>query len=316
MVRYAQEAARLAPRAWIINFTNPVGIITQAVRAETSARIIGICDTPTELFEGAAHTLGLDSAECYFDYFGLNHLGWLREVYYRGDPQLHRLWAHADLFVRIYRAPLFEPEFLATLRLLPTEYLYYYYRPSEAFEHMRASGRTRGQVIAGLNEQLFGALAAPGADVAKTYEKYLATRNDSYMTLEAEAVSGPSDSPWASLTGYDKIALAVVRAIHFNTGAVIPLNVRNQGNLPDLEVDDVIEVPCVVNANGAIAVHVDPVPDSVRDLMVEMKRYERLTMRAALSRSPELTVEALAANPLVRHTDLSRQIIGALAPLW
>ena len=85
MVEYGRLVARLAPRAWLVNFTNPVSIITQAVHQDTDARIIGICDTPTEIFEDAAHALGLPPAACGYDYFGLNHLGWLREVIFEGE---------------------------------------------------------------------------------------------------------------------------------------------------------------------------------------------------------------------------------------
>ena len=95
MVRYARQIAEAAPRAWIINFTNPVGMVTDAMRT-ASDRVIGICDTPTELFEETARALGLDSAACDFDYFGLNHLGWLREVICGGEPQLHRLWSDPE----------------------------------------------------------------------------------------------------------------------------------------------------------------------------------------------------------------------------
>jgi 6-phospho-beta-glucosidase len=125
MVRYAHEVERHAPQAWIVNFTNPVGIITQAVRAASDAKIVGICDTPTELFEEIARELGLPSAECHFDYFGLNHLGWLREVYHRGRPQLQTLWDQPERLARVYRTDFFEPGFLRGLRLLPTEYCYF-----------------------------------------------------------------------------------------------------------------------------------------------------------------------------------------------
>lgn len=315
IVEYAREIERRAPDAWIINFTNPVGIITQAVRSETNARIIGICDTPTELFEEIAHALELPTAECYFDYFGINHLGWVREVFHRGRPQLHRLWEDRERLSSIYRAPLFDGAFLSELRLLPTEYVYYYYRASEAFENVRRAGLSRGTVIQQLNARLFADLKLPGADAAAIYERYLSDRNAGYMQIESGASERRAPSPWAELTGYDKIALTVVRAIHFSSGAIIPLNVTNGSNLPELEPGDVIEVPCVVNANGALPLHAGPVPESVRDLLVQVKDYERRTIRAALSNDREAARDALARNPLVGSSDLAGRLLEALNAL-
>ena len=313
IVEYARAVERHAPDAWIINFTNPVGIVTQAVRTASGARIIGICDTPTELFEEIAHALGLPSHGCYFDYFGLNHLGWVREVFHRGEPQLHRLWRDDALLRAIYRAPLFEPEFLRQLRLLPTEYLYYYYRPADAVENVRRAGQSRGAVIQDLNARLFEALRAPGADARAVYEKYLHARNAGYMQIESGASAERLPAPWAELTGYDKIALAVVRAIHFNSGDIIPLNVANNGNLPELQRDDVIEVPCVVDSNGARALHVGAAPPQVRELLVQVKDYERQTVAAALSGEREAAQKALTRNPLVGDDGLATALLEQIA---
>ncbi|MGE0452428.1 MAG: 6-phospho-beta-glucosidase [Vicinamibacteria bacterium] len=312
MVGYAREVAQRAPRAFLVNFTNPVGIVTQAMTTATDARAIGICDTPTELFEEAAHALGVPSAECHFDYFGLNHLGWLREVRHRGVPQLARLWNDPARLVALYRSPLFEAERLAGLRLLPTEYVYYYYRPERAVANLRRAGTSRGAVIQALNRKLFADLRRGAGDPLRIYEDYLAARDAGYMQLESGA-SGPRARPhWLELTGYDKIALSVLQAIHGNSGAVIPLDVPNRGNLGTLKGDDVVEVPCVVNASGAWPLHVEPPPESVRPLLEAVKRYERLTVEAALTGSKDGARRALAANPLVRDEALAADLIQAM----
>lgn len=114
MVEYGRLVARLAPRAWMINFSNPVSLITQAVHQETNANLIGICDTPMEMFEDAAHALGLPPSVCSYDYFGLNHLGWVRDVLFEGEGQLHRIWEDDEKLEAAYRSPLFEPERLRT----------------------------------------------------------------------------------------------------------------------------------------------------------------------------------------------------------
>jgi 6-phospho-beta-glucosidase len=311
-VQYAQLVRHEAPRAWTISFTNPVGIVTEAMMKSGGRRVIGICDTPTELFEDVAHTLGLPSERCRFDYFGLNHLGWIREVYCDGAAQLQRLWDRPDLLQQIYRAPLFDPALLQRLRLLPTEYLFYYYCADAALANIKRAGQTRAQAILTLNQQLFGDLTRPGADRRRIYEDYLAARNAGYMQIESGATQPIARSTWAELTGYDKIALNVLRAIHFNSNAIIPLNVSNAGSLVDLEDDDVVEVPCVVNANGAIPLAAGRAPDPVRDLLRAVKTYERLTVAAAASGATADAERALAANPLIADRTRASQLVGAL----
>jgi 6-phospho-beta-glucosidase len=314
MVRYARDIAAAAPRAWIVNFTNPVGMVTEAMRT-VSDRVLGICDTPTELFEEAAHALDLDPFACHFDYFGLNHLGWLREVYAGGEPQLRRLWHDGERLRSIYKVPLFDAASLRALRLLPTEYVYYYDQPTRAFQNVERAGRGRGDVIAELTRALFDGLADRGANSEALYASYLRMRSAGYMQIESGS-DGLARRTTAELSGYDKIALSVVRAIHFNSNAVIPLSVRNAGTIADLEHDDVVEVPCVVNANGARPLHVGSAPDRVRGLLTRVKAYERLTVAAALSPSIESARDALAANPLVPGRDAAERLIADLSPLW
>ncbi len=320
IVDYGRMVSRLAPRAWMINFTNPVSIITQAVHQETDARLIGICDTPLEMFEDAAHALGLPASVCGYDYFGLNHLGWLRDVLFEGQGQLHRIWTDDARLMSAYRAPLFEPERLRELKLLPTEYLYYYYRPAHALAQIKASGSSRGQFVARLTEELFQALnpstpqarkpASPQAPIA-LYQRYLAARDSSYMQLETG--SAPRIKPdWAELSGYDKIALVTIRAIVKDQGAIIPLDVPNRGTFPFLEDDDIIEVPCRVDASGPRPNAVGPIPDHPRDLITTVKHYERATIRAALTGDRRQLADALALNPLVPSKDLAERLVAAM----
>ena len=315
MVGYAREINRLTPGAWIINFTNPVGMVTEAMRT-AGDRVIGICDTPTELFEEVAHALDVASDRCYFDYFGLNHLGWLREVYCNGQPQLHRLWGDPPRLRAVYRVPLFDPASLVKLRLLPTEYVYYYDQPQRAFENVRRAGQTRAEAIAQLTDALFARLRDPDTDAVAAYRAYLRSRSAGYMRIESGSAEPVRPSPASELSGYDRIALAVVRAIHFNTNAVIPLSVANRGNIDALGADDVVEIPCLVNANGARPMHVGAVPDAVASLLVQVKGYERRTVAAVLAQSTEAAREALSANPLVADRASADRLVAELSPLW
>jgi 6-phospho-beta-glucosidase len=177
---------------------------------------------------------------------------------------------------------------------------------------MIKAGATRGRAIAQMNERLFHDLAAAGADARRVYDRYLETRNSSYMEIESGAAPQPAASPWAQLTGYDKIALAVVRAIHFNSSAIVPLNVPNRGTIRELADDDIVEVPCVVNANGARPLTVGAVPEAARSLIARVKAYERLTIDAAATGAIDDAVRALAANPLVDDASLARRLAGVL----
>lgn len=315
MVQYGRLVSRLAPRAWLVNFSNPVSIITQAVHQESGVRLIGICDTPMEMFEDAAHALGLPATTCAYDYFGLNHLGWLREVFFEGGPQLERIWDDDQALRAAYRSPIFEPERLRELKLLPTEYLYYYYRPDEALAHMRKAGSSRGAAVAQLTEAFFDDLQAlkPSSPQAlERYQRYLAARDGSYMQIET-GVSTPRVKPgWAELSGYDRIALMTLRAIVHDQGAILPLNVANQGTLPFLDPDDSVEVPCRVDKDGPRPRPVAAVPTHARELIERVKAYERATVRAALTGERADLVNALALHPLVPTRELAGQLVTAL----
>ena len=312
IVDYGRMVARLAPHAWMINFTNPVSIITQAVHQETDARLIGICDTPLEMFEDAAHALGLPASVCGYDYFGLNHLGWLRDVLFEGEGQLQRIWTDDAKLMSAYRAPLFEPERLRTLKLLPTEYLYYYYRPEHALAKIKASGSSRGQVVERLTADLFDDLrTSEPQKFISLYQRYLAARDSSYMQLETG--SAPRIKPdWAELSGYDKIALVTIRAIVKDQGAIIPLDVPNRGTFPFLGDDDIIEVPCRVDASGPRPNAVGPIPDHPRELITTVKQYERATIDAALTGDRRQLANALALNPLLPSKDVAERLVAAM----
>ena len=162
-LRHARTVERVAPGAWFINFTNPAGLITQALVQNTSLRVIGICDTPIELFHRIAEAVGAPPAEMTFDYAGLNHLGWVRRVTLRGEDITGRLLDDSNLLRGLYPADLFDPALIQTLRLIPTEYLFFYYSQRKAHENQLKAGASRGEELQRMNAGLFGALTAAGA---------------------------------------------------------------------------------------------------------------------------------------------------------
>ena len=329
LVEYGRRVAELAPRAWMINFTNPVGIMAEAfIREGISERSIGVCDTPREQFLHIAEALGIRLESASFDYLGLNHLGWIRAVLVDGSDVLQDLMASDEALDRSYPIPLFSKSFLRTLGLLPTEYLFYYYSTHEALRRTVASRSTRGGLIQKLDSQLMQAVDEARCDermVLQAYDFYLASRNASYMAIEA---GGPLDQGrveaergklYQSAAGYERIAFDVIGAIHNNQTRVMPVDVANQGAIGDLDAVSAVEVPCAIDSNGARPLAAGRLPEQVRGLLLRVKEFERLTVRAALQGSRSLAIDALAANPLVERRDLAESLVAeyqtAHAPL-
>ena len=329
LVEYGRRVAELAPRAWMINFTNPVGIMAEAfIREGISERSIGVCDTPREQFLHVAEALGIRLESASFDYLGLNHLGWIRTVLVDGRDVLQDLMESDEALDRSYPIPLFSKSFLRTLGLLPTEYLFYYYSTQEAYRRAVDSGSTRGGLIQKLDSQLIQSVGEAGRDerlVLQAYDSYLASRNASYMAIEA---GGPFDPGrveaergklYQSAAGYERIAFDVIGAIHKNRPRVMPVDVANQGAIADLDGATAVEVPCVIDSNGARPLAAGRLPQQIRGLLLRVKEFERLTVRAALQGSRSLAIDALAVNPLVKRRDLAESLVAdyqrAHAPL-
>jgi 6-phospho-beta-glucosidase len=321
ILEQARAVERYSSQAWFINFSNPAGLITQALMGETSVRVVGICDTPTELFHRIGIALGAPDAEC--DYFGLNHLGWVRRVQSCGRDVTERLLNSDSLLRSLYSTDLFDPALIRTLGLIPTEYLFFYYAKRKALENQRAAGATRGEEIARLNQTLFSELAhdldssRPERAVA-TYVRYLNQRSGSYMKLETEGGSafvnnsGLDDDPFESATGYHRIALDVMQGLSVATPRRIVVNVRNEGTIEDLQADDVVEVPCLVSRTGIVPQAVGSMPDSVRGLVLAVKAYEKAAIRAAVESSMELAQLALLLYPAVGEWEPGTELLRAL----
>ena len=319
LVDYGRRVAEHAPQAWMINFTNPVGIMAEAfIREGISARCIGVCDTPREQFLHVAEALGIPLEAAYFDYVGLNHLGWIRAVLVQGRDVLQDLMASDEALDRAYPLRLFSKSFLRTLRLLPTEYLFYYYSTREAFRRTAESGNTRGGLIRELEGKLMQSVSEAGQDerrILAAYDLYLAGRNASYMaietggSLEAGGVDEARANLYQSAAGYERIALDVIGAVHNNQARVMPVDVANQGAIQDLDSATAVEVPCAIDANGARPLAAGRLPDQIRDLFFQVKEFERITVDAALRGSRSLAIDALSANPLVERRELAEKLV-------
>jgi 6-phospho-beta-glucosidase len=144
MVAIAESVAARAPEAWLVNFTNPAGMVTEAAQRVLGDRVIGICDSPSGLCRRVARALGREPGALWFDYFGLNHLGWLRGVRDGGRERLGDLLADDARLASFEEGRLFGGEWLRTLGMIPNEYLSYFYSGADTVAALRESAETRG----------------------------------------------------------------------------------------------------------------------------------------------------------------------------
>ena len=305
----ARRAARLAPDAWVINFTNPAGLVTEAMSRHLGDRVIGICDSPVGLGRRIARVLGADPKEAWIDYVGLNHLGWVRGLRVDGRDELPRLLADPTLLGSFEEGRLFGADWLQSLGAVPNEYLHYYYFNRETVRAYQEADRTRGAFLRDQQAGFYEAVAEPGGSALQLWERTRNEREATYMAENRET-AGAGDREADDLSGgYEKVALALMRAVARDERATLILNVRNRGTLAALDTEAVIEVPCLVDANGAHPVAVDPLPGHATGLVCSVKAVERQVLAAAESGSRAAAVKAFALHPLVDSVNVARRLM-------
>ncbi|MBY8866564.1 6-phospho-beta-glucosidase [Streptomyces sennicomposti] len=308
-VDIARRAARLAPDAWVINFTNPAGLVTEAMSRHLGDRVIGICDSPVGLGRRIARVLGVPPGDAWIDYVGLNHLGWVRGLRHAGRDLLPRLLGDPELLGSFEEGRLFGPEWLRSLGAIPNEYLHYYYFNREAVEAYQRAEKTRGAFLRDQQAAFYEGLNDPAAPALAAWNRTRAEREATYMAENREAAGAGEREEDDLSGGYEKVALALMRAIARDERATLILNVRNQGVLSVLDADAVIEVPCLVDANGAHPVAVDPLPGHATGLVCAVKAVEREVLTAAESGSRAAAVKAFALHPLVDSVNVAHRLV-------
>ncbi|HEX3427696.1 MAG TPA: hypothetical protein VHS36_02730 [Candidatus Limnocylindrales bacterium] len=309
IVRIAEIVDRRAPKATFINFTNPVGLVTEAAQRVLGDRAIGICDAPQALCRRVATALGREPEELWFDYFGINHLGWLRGVLDGGQNLLPELLADEAALTSFEEGRLFGADRLRSVGMVPNEYLYYYDFTPEALAGMR-SGRVRAEFLQRQQDAFYAGDGGPGK-AAEDWKATIDEREKSYME---EAWSGRDDdmstiSAARESGGYGGLALDLVDALNADEPSVLILNVANRSSLPFLDEIAVVEVPCVVGPGGVVPVAIGSVPQAARELIETVRAAERVAIEAALSGSREMAVRALAMHPLVASSEIAERIL-------
>ena len=335
LLDYLALMRELCPDAWLINFANPAGLLAEAaMTAGGWQRTVGICDAPASMARVAAALLGVAYDEIYLDYFGLNHLGWIRAVLQNGRDHLPQFLAMIRQAGGLPGLP-FDGEFIADLGLIPNEYLFYYYHAAAAVANILRGGQTRGEQIAAANERLFADLRRlqPVGQVANLphtalaiYHAYLGHRGETYMAGEtggghAQAGLAPQLLEALAGEGYAGVALDLIEGLVGARPRQMILNLPNRGALQGMAADAVVEIPAYVGKGLVWPCAVGAIPGHALGLMQQVKAYEQLTIAAATEGSYRKAVAALTIHPLVRDNALAKAIVdeyrerhGALFP--
>jgi 6-phospho-beta-glucosidase len=320
LLDYVEKMRRLCPEAWLINFANPSGMLTEALhRFAGWERSVGICDAPVGMQTAAAALLDAQPEEVHLDYFGLNHLAWVRSVIYRGKNYLPQL---IEMILSSGGIPgfRFDPELIASLGMIPNEYNYYYYYRRQAVRSILDSGQTRGEQVLELNNRLFHRLEelkehGEEDELLNEYQRYLSERSGSYMHGAPGQVNGSPELEEKLLRafsneGYAGVALDLIEALHGSKPAKMIVNIPNKGSISGMEDQDVVEIPVTVSHDLVQPQKVGEIPDHALGLMKKVKAYERLVCEAAVEGSYSKALLALTMHPLVSDYFLARRILN------
>jgi 6-phospho-beta-glucosidase len=260
-----------APDGWLIDFTNPVGIVTQAL-LDAGHRAIGLCNVGIGFQRRMAQLLGVSPAEVTLEHVGLNHLSWERGVRVDGVDRLPELLdAHAEAWARDVKLPV---QTLRALGAVPSYYLRYYYGFDAVLREQRER-RTRAEEVIDIERRLLDMYRDPTLDEKPAL---LADRGGAF---------------------YSEAAAQLLASLHDGTGDTQVVDVRNHGAIPALAANDVVEISATIDRDGAHPLPQRPLDDGIFDLVRDVKRYERLAITAALSGDRDDARAALETNPLV-----------------
>ena len=276
---------RAEPGAWIVDFTNPVGIVTRALLDE-GHRALGLCNVAIGFQRRLAGRFGVDPDRVRLDHAGLNHLSWIRRVLVDGVDRLPELLdgAAGDELASVVDMPA---SLLRTLRAIPSYYLRYFYCTDDVL-HAQTRGEHRATEVVELERTLLELYADPALDHKP---ELLERRGGAY---------------------YSEAAAALVTSLLTGDGAHHYVDVRNNGTIAGLPDDAVVEVPATVDGDGAHPLPVEPLPPEQLGLVQAVTAYEQLTIQAARTGDRSTALRALLAHPLVRQWDVAVPLLDAL----
>lgn len=292
-----KDMAELCPNAWIINFTNPAGMVTEAlIRYGRNKKVIGLCNVPIGMEMAAAKVLGVDHSRIRMNFAGLNHMVFGTEVFVDGENRTADLMdalANGEIgqIVKNISDFSWNQDFIRALNLMPCPYHKYYFQSSKMLEDELkefSKGETRAEVVKRVEADLFDLYKDPNLDIKPPQ---LEKRGGAY---------------------YSDAACRLIHSIYNDKGDIQPVDVRNNGAIEGIDDDSAVEVSCVITKDGPKPLAVGKLPVAVNGLVQEIKSFERLAIEAAVEGSYEKAVLALTINPLVRSDELAKTLVDEL----
>ncbi|HEU4920010.1 MAG TPA: 6-phospho-beta-glucosidase [Candidatus Limnocylindrales bacterium] len=277
---------RAAPGAWIVDFTNPVGIVTQAL-LDDGHRALGLCNVAIGFQRRFAARFGVEPEQVELEHVGLNHLSWERAVRVDGVDRLPEILDNeADRIADDVGSPV---EMVRATRSIPSYYLRYYYAFDEVLSsQQRGDGHIRAEEVMDIERRLLDMYR----DVSLAEKPaLLADRGGAY---------------------YSEAAAQLIASLHDGRGDIQVIDVRNDGALPDLPDDAIVEIPARIDRDGAHPLALAPLEPDMRGLVQAVKAYEELAIRAARTGDRTIALRALMANPLVARTSIAQPLLEAL----
>ncbi len=283
ILNLAHKMEELSPEGWIINYTNPTGLVTEAVTKYSKANIAGFCSGGIFPKMWAKEALGISYDRVQYDFAGLNHLNFMSNITIDG-----RAVTEEEFEAIAKRNVNVDLDLIKLLGVIPSPYLQWYYQTDEKIQKIADCGFTRGEEVMGLEEEIYKAYADPGQ---VTKPEVLAKRGGG---------------------GYSEVAMNFIHAVHNNVDKEMVVNVPNRGAIPFLPKDAVVEIGCLVNGRGMAPLHVAEVPEMCWGIIAAVKNYEQLAVEAAVEGDVRKMKLALLAHPLVRQYDFVEKLTPEL----
>lgn len=307
--------AHAKPHVKVFNFTNPAGVVSQALRDMGYDFTYGICDAPSGMLHQFADLYGADASRICGECYGLNHLSYFQSIKLDGREIMPELIESDDAYAKTDMR-FFEKSLVRDRGCVLNEYLYYFYYREKAVENILKAGETRGEVICDINRQMTEELSH--IDIENDFEsglacfeKWYGKRENAYMANETGI---KRDKPWTfdiyskDAGGYAGVALKFIEiAASGETGTMI-LCVPNNGAIDGLADSDIIEVTCDITPDGCTPHRIENIPESNLELIRRVKYYERLAARGIVNRSKKDIIECLTMHPLVGSYSLAVEI--------